>query len=263
MAFNEESNIRRCLESVTWCDEIVVIDSFSTDQTVEICQEYTDRVFQIEWKGYIAQREALRIKATNDWVLFLDADEEISPALKDEILRWFRTDVGRYVGFEFPRQVFYLGKWIKFGEWNPDVKLRLCRKDSSHIGGREPHDIVIVDGPVRRLREKIWHYTYTGIHEHLQTMNRFTGISAEAMYASKRRFRWSDILFRPAFRFFKAFVIKLGVFDGRRGFIIATISAAGVAMKYAKLWEMQRCRDSAGPDDPGCVELSESNPDGS
>ena len=151
--------------------------------------------------------------------------------------------MGNYQGFEFPRQVFYLGRWIKFGEWNPDLKLRLAKKDSGRIGGREPHDMVIVDGPVRRLREKIWHYTYTGIQEQIQTMNRFSGISAEAMYESGRRFRWSDILFRPGFRFFKAFFIKLGVLDGRRGFIIATISATGVAMKYAKLWELERCRE--------------------
>ncbi|MFP6904013.1 MAG: glycosyltransferase family 2 protein [Verrucomicrobiota bacterium] len=256
MAYNEENNIRRSLESVTWCDEIVVVDSFSDDRTVEICREYTECVFQEKWKGYIAQRETLLRKASNDWVLFLDADEEISPELKDEILRWFNDGTGKYMGFEFPRQVFYLGRWIKYGEWNPDVKLRLCKKQASRISGSEPHDIVIVEGPVRRFQEKIWHYTYSGIHDHLQTMNRFSGISAEAMYKAGRRFRWSDILFRPGFRFFKAFVIKLGIFDGRRGFIIATISAAGVAMKYAKLREMQRYHAESSLGDPGCIETS-------
>ena len=160
MACNEENNIRRSLESVTWCDEIVVVDSYSDDRTIEICREYTECVFQVKWKGYIAQRETLLRKASNDWVLFLDADEEISPALKDEILRWFNDGTGKYMGFEFPRQVFYLGRWIKYGEWNPDVKLRLCKKQASRISGSEPHDIVIVEGPVRRLQEKIWHYTY-------------------------------------------------------------------------------------------------------
>jgi glycosyltransferase involved in cell wall biosynthesis len=240
MTFNEERNIRRCLESVRWCDEIIVIDSFSTDTTVDICKEYTEQVFQEEWKGYIGQRNALRKKANFDWILFLDADEEISPALQDEIVHCFKSKLDIYVGYEFPRQVFYLGRWIKHGEWNPDVKLRLFKKDRGRSGGREPHDMVIVDGPVKRLKGKIWHYTYTGIQQQIETMNRFTSISAKEMYKSGRSFRWSDLMFRPAFRLFKALILKAGLLDGRRGFIIATISATGVAMKYAKLWELHR-----------------------
>ena len=240
MTFNEERNIRRCLESLTWCDEIVVIDSFSTDKTVSICEEYTDKVYQEEWKGYIGQRNALRKKANCEWVLFVDADEEVSPSLRDEILACFESNLNIFVGYEFPRQVFYLGRWITHGEWNPDVKLRLFKKERGRSGGQEPHDMVIVDGPVKRLKGKIWHYTYTGIQQQIETMNRFTTISANEMYKSGRKFRWSDLWFRAPWRFFKAFILKAGILDGRRGFIIATLSATGVGMKYAKLWELER-----------------------
>jgi len=240
MTYNEERNIERCLESVKWCDEIVVIDSYSTDKTIDICERYTERVYQEEWKGYIGQRNALREKASCQWVLFIDADEEVSPTMREEIQKQFARDPDLYVGYEFPRQVFYLGRWIKHGEWNPDVKLRLFKKNRGRSGGQEPHDMVIVDGPVKRLRGKIWHYTYTGIEQQIETMNRFTGITAREMHKAGRCFRWTDLWFRPPFRLFKALVLKAGILDGRRGVIIATISATGVAMKYAKLWELRR-----------------------
>ncbi|MCC5846611.1 MAG: glycosyltransferase family 2 protein [Verrucomicrobia bacterium] len=239
MTFNEEKNIRRCLESLTFCDEIVVLDSCSTDATIPICREYTEHVFQEEWKGYITQRNRLRELANFDWVLFLDADEEVSPMLRDQILYQFRTATGKYMGFEFPRQVFYLGKWIRHGEWNPDIKLRLFRKDKGHSGGQEPHDMVIVDGPVKTLTGKLWHYTYRDLSHHIQVINHFSSISAKEMYRSGRRFGLVHLLLRPPMRFIKGYFIKAGFLDGLRGFIIAVVVAYGVAMKYAKLWECE------------------------
>lgn len=239
MTFNEEANIRRCLESLNFCDEIVVLDSLSTDRTVEICREYTDAIFQEPWKGYIAQRNRLRELATHDWVLFLDADEEVSPVLRDQILYQFRVGPDKYMGFEFPRQVFYLGKWIRHGEWNPDIKLRLFRKDKGHSGGQEPHDMVIVDGPVKTMTGKLWHYTYRDLSHHIQVINHFSRISAQEMYRAGRRFRLMDLLFRPPLRFIKGYFIKAGYLDGLRGYIIAVTIAYGVAIKYAKLWECE------------------------
>ena len=239
MTKNEEQNIRRCLESVRWCDEIVVLDSFSTDRTLDICREFTDRIFQQQWKGYIGQRNAIRDLASCEWLLFLDADEEVSPELRDEILNQFKAGPGPFLGFQFSRQVYYLGRWIRFGEWNPDIKLRLFRKDKGWSGGKEPHDMVFVDGPVKTLRGKLWHYTYEDIEHHLETMNRFSTISARSLFESGRKFRWSDISIRPAFRFFKCYFLKMGFLDGRRGFLIARIVSLSVAIKYAKLWELQ------------------------
>jgi glycosyltransferase involved in cell wall biosynthesis len=239
MTFNEEHNMRRCLESLSFCDEIVILDSFSKDRTVEICKEYTEKVYQETWQGYITQRNRLREIANYDWVLFLDADEEISPSLRDQILYHFRAGPGKYVGFEFPRQVFYLGKWIRHGEWNPDIKLRLFLKDKGHSGGQEPHDMVIVEGPVKTLTGKLWHYTYDDLSHHLNVVNRFSSISAKEMYQSGRRFHLWDLLTRPPTRFIKGYIIKGGFLDGLRGFIVAVIVAYGVAIKYAKLWECE------------------------
>jgi glycosyltransferase involved in cell wall biosynthesis len=248
MTFNEEHNIRRCLESLTWCDEIIVVDSFSTDATVSICKEYTDRVHQHEWLGYIGQRNLVKDMATHDWVLFLDADEEVSPDLQ-KALSWAFEDLpAGCVGFEFPRQVFYLGKWIRHGSWYPDYKIRLFRKDMGRSGGVEPHDTVQLDGRAVRLSQPLWHYTYRDISDHVNTMNRFSSISAQTLFDGGCRFRWLDLLFRPSWRFFKGFIIRSGWMDGWRGFVIDTINAFGVATKYAKLreleWQVQQQREN-------------------
>ena len=239
MTYNEERDIRRCLESLTWCDEIVVLDSFSTDKTIDICKEFTDQVHTREWEGYVGTRNIIRSLAKHEWVLFLDADEEVSEELREEIVQELSRENSGYVGYEFPRQVYYLNKWIKHGEWYPDIKLRLFKKSHGYSGGQEPHDQVIVDGSIKRLRGHIYHYTYEDIYEHLETMNRYSTITARAKFNDGKRFCWTHILFRPAWRFFKAMFVKAGVLDGRRGFLIASVSAFGVAMKYLKLWELQ------------------------
>lgn len=239
MTYNEEDNIECCLKSVTWCDEIVVLDSFSTDRTLEICRRYTDIVHQHEWQGYIGQRNIIRSMATHSWVLFLDADEEVSPALRKAIEDEFKPDRIAFVGYRFPRRVFYLDRWIKHGEWYPDIKLRLFKKSLGRSVGEEPHDQVVVDGPVKTLHAPLFHYTYRNLADHLDTMNRFSSISAQAKYESGSRFRWGDLLLRPFFRFIKGYFLKAGFLDGRRGLIIALISSFGVAMKYAKLWELR------------------------
>ncbi|MFH0953797.1 MAG: glycosyltransferase family 2 protein [Verrucomicrobiota bacterium] len=238
-AGNEEQKIRRCLQSLTWCDEIVVVDSFSTDRTVEISKEFTDRVYQHEWLGYVGQKNLIREMARSPWILFLDADEEVSPELREEILARFETVTDPYVGFQFPRQVYFLGKWIRHGEWYPDIKLRLFRKDRGFSAGQEPHDHVVVDGPVQTLKGHLRHYTYDDIREHLETINRYSGITAQEKFRQGERFRWRHILFRPLLRFLRAYVLRHGFLDGTQGLIIASISAFGVFMKYAKMWELQ------------------------
>ena len=244
-AGNEEQKIRRCLESLTWCDEIVVVDSFSTDRTVEICREYTDRVYQHEWLGYIGQKNLIREMARHPWILFLDADEEVSPELREEIIREFESGTGDYMGYEFPRQVFYLGRWIQHGEWYPDIKLRLFRKDKGRSEGQEPHDHVVVNGPVKTLTKHLRHYTYDDMRDHLETMNRFSTITAREKLRQGQHFRWIDLMFRPPLRFLKSYFFKLGLLDGTPGFVIAVISSYGVFMKYAKMWELERLGNAA------------------
>ena len=237
LTFNEERKIERCLRSIAWCDEIVIMDSFSTDQTMALCRKFTDRVYQHEWLGYVGQRNLIREMATHPWILFLDSDEEVSPVLRDEILAEFAEDTGDYVGYEFPRQVYFLGKWIRHGEWYPDIKLRLFKKAYGRTEGQEPHDRVVVKGPIKRLKNPLWHYTYDDIRDYLDTVNRFSSITAQQRFAEEARFRWADVAIRPALRFLKGYVLKAGFLDGAHGFLVAAVNSFGVFAKYSKLWE--------------------------
>lgn len=239
ITFNEEQKIERCLRSVTWCDEIVVLDSFSQDRTLELCRKFTSRVYQHEWLGYVGQRNLVREMSQYPWILFLDSDEEVSPGLRDEIVREFEQGTGRFVGYEFPRQVFYLGRWIRHGEWYPDVKLRLFRKEYGRTEGQEPHDKVVVNGAIKRLRNPLWHYTYDDIRDHLDTLNRFSTITARQRQVQGATFRWTDLLLRPFLRFIKGYFIRGGFLDGAHGFIIAILCSYGVFIKYAKHWEFR------------------------
>jgi len=249
---NEEANIRRCLESVKWVDEIVVVDSFSTDQTPAICRDYTELVFQHRWLGYIGQKNLIKDLATGTWILFVDADEEVSAQLRDEILE--ELDSGRadqFSGYEFPRMVRFLGRWIRHGDWYPDIKLRLVRKAKGHCGGKEPHDRMIVDGAVKRLKGVVHHYTYNGINDQLDTMNRFSSISARTQYQEGRKLRISDMALRPIWRFVRCYFVKGGFLDGLPGLIIAMTASYAVFAKYAKLWELcMRARQDTSPPQP-------------
>lgn len=245
IAGNEERNIRRCLESVKWADEIVVVDSFSKDRTVEIAREYTARVYQHRWLGYIGQKKLIKDLAKGPWVMFVDADEEVSPALREAIQTFFQNGVPASVaGVEFPRLVRYLKRWIRHGDWYPDIKLRLFRKDRSRCGGTEPHDRIYVEGDVVRLKAPLYHYTYAGISEQITSINRFSTISAEGRWRDTNRFRLRDLLFRPPFRFVRGYLFKSGWRDGLPGLIIAVNVAFGTFVKYAKLWEVHQQSDS-------------------
>ena len=237
-AFNEETKIRRCLKSVAWADEIIVVDSHSTDNTVEVCKEYTDRVHAHDWLGYIGQKNLIKDMANYDWILFVDADEEVSEELRDEIIKELESDSCKdMAGYEFPRMVKYLGKWIKHGDWYPDIKLRLFRKDRGSCTGVEPHDRVEVHGSVKRLSGHLHHYTYDSIEDQVISINRFSTITARGWSEDGRRARMWDIMLRPFFRFVRCYFFRMSILDGLRGFTIAVLTSYGVFVKYVKLWE--------------------------
>ena len=238
ISFNEEKKIERCLKSLTWCDEIVLMDSFSTDRTLDIAKKYTDNIYQQEWLGYVSQRNFVREKATHPWILYLDSDEEVSPQLREEILEHMEKGNEPYVGYEFPRIVYFLGKWIRHGEWYPDVKLRLFKRDFGRTEGIEPHDKVVVSGPVKRLKGPVFHYTYGEISDQLRTLNSFSSISAQQRFVQDRRFMGIDLLLHPFFRFLKGYFLKRGFMDGTHGFIIAISCSFAAFAKYAKHWEL-------------------------
>lgn len=239
-AGNEEQNIRRCLESVKWVDEIVVVDSFSTDRTAQISREYTDLVYEHRWLGYIGQKNLIKDLASGPWILFIDADEEISPELRNQIADEFESGrCNEYAGYEFPRLVRHLGTWIRYGDWYPDAKLRLFRKDLGMCSGREPHDRTTVDGPIKRLAANMYHYSYDDMHAQLASINDFSSITTEVWSQEGKRFHLLDLLLRPLFRFFRCFVLRRGFLDGLPGLIVAVTTSFGVFAKYAKLWESQ------------------------
>ena len=243
IAGNEEDNIRRCLESVTWADEIVVVDSFSRDRTPEIAREFTDRVFQHRWMGYIGQKAIARNLARGEWILFVDADEAVSPALREQILATLRRGVPESVaGFDFPRQVWFLHRWIRHGDWYPDAKLRLFRKARGRCSGIEPHERIEVDGEVRHLSAPLFHYTYENIADQIDTINRFSTIGSASAAARRAPLRLSilwGMLLHPPFRFFRCYFLRRGFMDGMAGLVIARAIAFGTFVKYAKLWELR------------------------
>lgn len=239
-AGNEEKMIRDCLESIRWCDEIILVDSESTDATREIAAEYTDKVFIEPWRGYIRSKQFAEKQATHEWILFLDADERVSPALRAEIERELSHEDVPCNGYEFPRIVFYVDRWIRRGDWYPDLKLRLYNSSFGKIAGQEPHDRIKVRGQVGRLKGPILHYTYANIHSQLDRANHFSSISARDMFEAGRKFRWLDLMFRPLHRFIRCYFFKLGFLEGMHGLIISVVSAHTTFVKYAKLWELHR-----------------------
>ena len=239
VCFNEEKNIGPCLESLRWCDEIVVVDSFSTDGTVEICRRYTDRVLQRAWAGYREQKAYAHSQATKDWVLLVDSDERVTPELREEIGQALARDKDMYSGYAVPRVVFYLRRWWWRGGWYPDYTVRLFRRGRATWGGTDPHEKVLVKGKVRYLQHPLHHFTYRDIEDHLQRINRFTSISARELRKRGRPWRLADALFRPAGRFLRCYFLKRGFMEGFAGFYVAVTAAMYVFLRYAKLWELE------------------------
>ena len=233
---DEEENINRCLESVKWCDEIVIIDSFSSDKTIPICQEYPTRIIQRTWPGYVEQKRFALSQAKNNWVLNVDADEEVTPLLRKEIEFVLQQDDPAVDGYYIPRLVRYLGKWWWRG-WYPGYRLRLFRKDKVNWGGINPHEKVLLRGTADRLRGNLYHYTYDDISDHLQTINGLTDVSSRELSASQRPIKASAMVFRPLWRFFSFYFVRGCFLDGIPGLFISVTSAFYVFLKYAKLAE--------------------------
>ncbi|HET9296883.1 MAG TPA: glycosyltransferase family 2 protein [Candidatus Binatia bacterium] len=239
VCYNEEENIGRCLRSLQWCDEIVVVDSFSIDRTVEICRQFKNIIIHRKWAGYGDQKAFAHSQATKDWVLMIDSDEEVTPELQNEIREQLAVSGTLCSGFLVPRLVFYLDRWWRRGGWYPDYAIRLFRRDRARWAGTDPHDKIVVNGPVRRLRNPLHHFSYRDIDDHIQRINRYTSISSEELRKQGQPWRLSDALLRPAFRFFRCYFLKRGFMEGFPGFHVAVTAAMYVFLKYAKLWELE------------------------
>jgi glycosyltransferase involved in cell wall biosynthesis len=240
ICFNEEETIERCLESLTWCDEIVVVDSGSTDRTCELALRFTPRVIEQEFLGYVKQKNFALEQAAHDWVVCLDADEALSSDLQREVRNAIAASDDRESGYVLDRVTYFLDIWHDRGEWYPDPQLRVFRRSRGRWVGLDPHDRVELDGPVRKLRGRLFHWNYRDLSDHVQTIDRFSAHLAREMHARGVRFRLRDLVFRPPGRFLKGYLLRQGFRKGLPGFLVSASTAYYVFMKYAKLWEIER-----------------------
>ena len=239
ITYNEEKNIRRCLESLSWADEIVVVDSYSQDRTKEIASFFTDKIFDVEWQGFGKKKEFAREKASFDWVLSIDADEKVPDQLKEEIKSIVEKDES-LDGYYIPRRSNFLGKWIRHGGWYPDYVLRLFRKNKARFAQSLVHEKLILNGEVGFLENVLLHYTDPDIPHYLSKMDKYTTLGAKKLLDEGKTTTLFDLLLRPPAIFFKMFILKRGFLDGWHGFLLASFSSFHVLVKYAKLWYLRK-----------------------
>ena len=251
ITYNEEVNLPRTLEGVMPLvrdgqGEIIVVDSGSTDRTVEIAQSYGAKVFMQTWKGYAAQKNSAIEKADGDWILSLDADEEVESGLAREIRV---AAQGGDLGFLIPRKNFFLGRWIRHGGFWPDPKLRLFRKGAARFDDRRVHeDARLTEGIAGSLKHAIIHHSYPTLSEYIDHMNRYSSLGAEMLAAKAYRgFSVINIALRPFLTFVYNYFFRLGLLDGREGLLLHLYHAAYVSWKYAKAWELTRVKRRPSP----------------
>jgi len=239
VVFNEERNIRACLDTAKWMDEIVVVDAYSTDRTREICRQYTHRIFERPWLGFGDQKNFAIEQATADWVFILDADERIGPDLEDEIENILAAgELNRAVAYYLPRRNFYYGKWVKRAGCYPDLQLRLFRRGVGRLNDEEPHNRFVFEGEAAYLKSPLDHYTESSINDHFRKFRNFTSLAAQERGKTKQSVYWTDLTVRPLFTFYKYFVARRGFRDGMHGFLVSVWASMYTFVKYAKLWQM-------------------------
>ena len=257
ITFNEAANIQAALESLSWADEIIVVDSESTDDTVAIARKFTDKVLARPWPGYIAQKNFAAEQASHDWVFSLDADERVTPALADEIRQRLST-TSSVSGYRVPRVTFHLGRWMRSTDWYPDYQLRLYDRRRARWAGKYVHESVKADGEVEDLRGELQHYAYRDLSHHFQTMDRYTTLAARQMFEEGRRAGIFDLVVHPPAAFLRNYVLRRGFTDGVPGLIVSAMNARYVGLKFAKLWEL--CSPSTStPRAPGAGDSNRSS----
>lgn len=235
---NEQENISRCLDSVKWADEILVMDSGSTDQTVQICQQYSCRIVELPWHGFGPSKKALTDITTNSWILSIDADEVISEELNDRIGKILNEP--DYVGYKIKRKSYYLGKLVKHCGWNHDYPLRLFNKKHGTFDEKEVHESVQLNGKTARLEESILHFTYPTLQSHLRKMAYYAQLSADQKLRQGKESSIGKAVVLGILKFLKMYFLQLGLLDGKIGFLLCMNSAYGVYLKYMILWEKTR-----------------------
>jgi glycosyltransferase involved in cell wall biosynthesis len=235
---NEAGNIDAALSSVSWADEIIVVDAESTDGTADIARRYTPHVDVRPWPGYSAQKNYAASRASNDWILSLDADERVTPELAGEI-RTVLAAGAQARGYRMPRLTWYLGRWIRSTDWYPDYQLRLYDRRAGRWNGRRVHESVQLEGTAGRLRHPLRHYAYRDISHHLATIDRYTTLAAEQWASEGRGASLAGIALHPPLAFLRNYVLRRGFADGAPGLLVSALNSYYVFLKLAKLWELQ------------------------
>lgn len=239
IAKDEARHIEACIRSVAFCDEVLVLDSGSSDGTPALARAAGARVVETDWPGFVAQKQRAADAATHDWVLSLDADERVDDRLRAAVERLRAGPEPTEAGFEVTRHAFYLGRWIDHGGWYPEWRVRLFHRGRARWGGVDPHDHVEPSGPVGRLADgEVEHYVYGSVADHVAQIQKFTTIAAREKVARGRTSSLVGMLLRPPARFLKMYVLRGGFLDGRAGFVLAWMAAYYVFLKYVKVWEL-------------------------
>jgi glycosyltransferase involved in cell wall biosynthesis len=239
ITLNEAQHIAAAIDSASFADEIVVVDSGSADTTTDIARGKGARVLTRQWTGYVDQKNYAAEQASHDWIFSLDADERIPAALADEIRSVLAGDPP-YHGYRIPRVAFHLGRWIRTTDFYPDYQTRLYNRRFAVWQGRYVHESVAVDGPSGQLKNELQHYSFSDLRDQIQRINYYSTLSARQMFESGRRTGPVEILVHPPAAFLRNYILRRGFLDGTAGLTISLMNAWSVGMKFMKLWELQR-----------------------
>jgi glycosyltransferase involved in cell wall biosynthesis len=241
---NEEANIGACLGSVRWASQIVVVDAGSTDGTVAIARTFTPHVHVREWEGFGPTKNFAVSQCTGEWVLWLDADEQVTEALRDEMLAAIEKAPLEVTGFSMPRRANFLGRWIDHCGWYPGRVTRLFRRQAGRFSAHRVHERLDLTGRVQPLHSDLLHFTDPNLHHYFEKFNRYTSLAAEELEGKGASAGLSDLLVRPVWMFIRMYVLRLGFLDGIPGLILCVNSAGYVFTKYAKLWERRSATET-------------------
>ncbi len=234
---NEEKNVEKCLSSVQWADEIVVVDAGSTDSTVKRARKFTKNVFVRPWAGYGAAKNFALQQSKSEWVFWIDADERVTDSLQREIKAAIGKGADTLVGYSVPRKANFLGRWILHCGWYPGRVVRLFKRGNARFTESRVHERLVVDGKVGELASDLLHFTDPTLNGYFDKFNKYTTLASEELAENRQTFGLGQITIRPLWMFFRMYVLKRGFLDGIQGFILCVLSACYVFTKYAKLWE--------------------------
>lgn len=241
---NEAHNIEACLQSVSWCTDVIVVDAESKDGTADLAKKYTQKVFVQPWLGFAAAKQFAMKHVVNDWVLWLDADERVQTASEDEITTLLASHP-QQAAFSIGRRAYFLGRWIKHSGWYPGYVPRLFHKDRAEFNSAAVHEGLMVHGTIGTLKNDLLHFTDPTIYHYFTKLNRYTDLASIELQGKGKRTTIADLLIRPWWQFIRMYIVKLGFLDGIQGLLLALFSSGYVFTKYSKLYEFELSKNKA------------------